>query len=157
MRNESAAAEEILLEVELPHAPDKVWRAITEADLAGRWLNTTDLRTEVGSRFHIQAVDDDPNAPPVVCEVIEAVPNRKLQWRQTERESDDGVRAVESIVTLQLVASPNGTRLRIVHDQFKEVRASLYGNVASLADRRQMRTPRRPKISCTLQSLRRAA
>jgi len=154
MKNESAA--EILLEVELPHAPDKVWRAITEADLAARWLNATDLRAQVGSRFHIQALDGDPQAPPVVCEVIEAVPNRKLQWRQIERESDDA-RAVESVVTLQLIAAPVGTRLRIVHDQFKEVRASLYDNVVSLADRRQMRSLRTPEITCASPTLRRAA
>ena len=70
MKNECDAPEEILLEIELPHAPGKVWRAITDADLARQWLMATGLRAEVGNRFHLPAASGDPQAPPVTCEVI---------------------------------------------------------------------------------------
>ena len=34
----ASASDDVLLEIDLPHAPDTVWRAITETDLVGEWL-----------------------------------------------------------------------------------------------------------------------
>ena len=138
MKNEPSAPEDVVLEVDLPHPPDKVWRAMTEADLVGQWLEATDLRTEVGSRFRVPPADGSADTPPVDCEVIEAVPNERLQWRQHERESATASHLVESIVTLQLLPTPLGTRLRIVHDGFRYVRT----NAVSLAGARSRRSMR---------------
>ena len=66
MKTEAATTDDVVLDVDLPHAPETVWRAITEADLVGRWLMATGLRAEVGSRFHLPASDGDADAPPAL-------------------------------------------------------------------------------------------
>jgi uncharacterized protein YndB with AHSA1/START domain len=146
---------DVLLEVDLPHSPEKVWRAITEADLVAEWLMASGLRPEVGSRFQVPSADPRSRTPAVECEVTEAIPNCKLQWRQRERETEQGSCAVESTVTLQLLPTSTGTQLRIVHEGFRQV--SIAAKVVALADRRQRRLARAPKITCALAAHRLAA
>ena len=149
MTNDTALSEDVFLEVDLPHTPDKVWRAIADADLVGQWLEARGLRPEVGCRFRLSPAEGTADAPPVECEVVEAVPGRKLEWRQREHDGDD--HAVESFVTLELMSTTRGTRLRIVHDRFREVTAAT--TIVALSDARRARRARVSSIVC----LRRAA
>ena len=153
MNAESTASEDVMLEIDLPHPPEKVWRAISEGDLAGQWLEAAGLRAELGSRFRLPPADGKPDSPMVDCEVVETVPNERLQWRQSERESTTATHTVESIVTLQLLPMSFGTRLRIVHDDFRYVRT----NVISLATTRSRRGSRKARTTCAIQTLRLAA
>jgi uncharacterized protein YndB with AHSA1/START domain len=150
MKAEPVTPESIRLEVDLPEPPEKVWRAMSDAHLAGRWLDATDLRAEVGCRFRMRPADGSHDSPNVDCEIIEAVPNERLRWLQHERESATDTHVVESIVTLELSPTSHGTRLRIVHDGFRHVRT----HVVALASTRQRR---KAKVTGSMQSLRLAA
>lgn len=94
--------EPIVVECDLPHPPAQVWRALTEPALLGQWLQ-------------------DPGRSPIDHQVLEAEPNRKLRWRQTEDgDAGSGWRPVESVVTIELtVRTDGGTHLRLVHDGFR--------------------------------------
>jgi len=162
MKHESTSPDDVVVECDLPHAPEKVWRAITDQDLLGRWLAPADLRPEVGARFRLQPVESAPGAAMIDCEVIEAVPHRTLRWRQTEKEGSENS-SVESIVTFELLPNRSGTHLRVIHDQFRRVAIEARtadSNVVPFerrkASTRATRT-RRPTIVCCLGALRRAA
>jgi len=145
----------VVVDCDLPHSPEKVWQAITDADLLAQWLTPSDLRPEVGARFRLPPAVPANDAPLVDCEVIEAVPQRTLRWRQIERESASETSHVESIVTLELFPNTRGTHLRIVHDQFRRVRIEARATGANVIPFGRRKTSARvPTIVC---ALRRAA
>ena len=45
----------LVIEREMPHAPDKIWRALTQPALLEEWLMRTDLEPRVGRRFAFRA------------------------------------------------------------------------------------------------------
>jgi uncharacterized protein YndB with AHSA1/START domain len=161
MTREAKISDDVVLECDLPQSPEKVWRALTDQDLLGRWLMPTDLRPEVGTHFRLLPAEPTHDAPMVDCEVIEAIPHRTLRWRQTEREASSATTSIESIVTFELSPSQRGTHLRVVHDQFRRVAIEARSsdtNVIRLADRHtRLQSRRLPKIVCALHAFRRAA
>src|SRR5688572_30556396 len=99
MKRSSEPCDAVEMECDLPHPPEKVWRALTDNDLLGAWLLPNDLRPEVGAHFSLQS----SNAHPVQCEIVEVVPQRRLCWRQRERP--DGFvdeQWIDSVVTVEL-------------------------------------------------------
>ena len=48
---------DIRTEVELRHPVRRVWRALTDQQLLGKWLGTTDLRPEEGVEFELRPLD----------------------------------------------------------------------------------------------------
>src|SRR6266498_2808466 len=46
-----AATRDIVVEDVLPHPPEKVWKALTTAELIGRWLMPNDFEPVAGKRF----------------------------------------------------------------------------------------------------------
>jgi uncharacterized protein YndB with AHSA1/START domain len=50
-----APSQSIVMEYDLPYSPAKVWRALTEPALLGRWLMATDMRARVGQQFTSKA------------------------------------------------------------------------------------------------------
>jgi len=115
--------ESILIECDLPEPPEKVWRALTEPELLGKWLMLSDLRAEVGARFHFRPDSTEGGNTPIDCEVLDVEPQRRLRWVQREHgDPKTGCPLVESVVTLEVEGIANGgTRLRLVHDGFTSV------------------------------------
>jgi uncharacterized protein YndB with AHSA1/START domain len=98
----------------LPHAPARVWRALTDPGLLARWLMPNDFRPELGHRFTFRTTPV-PAAGfdgVVHCEVLAIEPERLLRiaWR--------GNRRLDTTVTWTLVPEGTGTRLFVVHDGF---------------------------------------
>ncbi|MBU6430356.1 MAG: SRPBCC domain-containing protein [Cyanobacteria bacterium REEB65] len=92
-------ARTLVFERELPHAPPKVWRALTEVKLLDEWLMKSDFQPTVGHRFRFQG---DWGA--VECGVLVVVPNEKLAYRW------EGM-GLKTIVTWTLTPTADGTRL----------------------------------------------
>ncbi|TDE35508.1 SRPBCC domain-containing protein [Actinomadura sp. 6K520] len=97
----------------LPHPPAKVWRALTEPELLGRWLMPNDFKPVVGHRFTfaskpIPNVDFDGT---VVCRVLAIEEERllRISW---------GGGGLDTTVTWRLVPEGRGTRLFIEHAGF---------------------------------------
>jgi uncharacterized protein YndB with AHSA1/START domain len=99
MKDTANSEESVVVECDLPEPPEKVWRALTERKLLAQWLT--------------------PGDGPVEYKILEAEPNRKLRWRQSERD-ESNADWVDSVVTIDLFAIPGGgTHLRVVHDEFE--------------------------------------
>ena len=107
-----AGTRDIVVEDVVPHPPEKVWKALTTAELIGRWLMPNDFEPVVGKRFTFQTKPIDEWDGVVHCEVLEVVPQQRLvySWKGS---------TLDSVVTWTLRAEDGGTRLRMVHAGFR--------------------------------------
>jgi uncharacterized protein YndB with AHSA1/START domain len=122
-----AATRDIVMEDLLPHPPERVWRALTTADLIGRWLMPNDFEPVVGKRFTFTTRPIGDWDGVVHCQVLEVVPLRRLVYSWVGgTDSDSGKSSyaarLDSLVTWTLEAEGAGTRLRMVHSGFRSPR-----------------------------------
>lgn len=96
----------VMLERQLPHPPEKVWRALTQQPLIDEWLMKSDFRPEVGHRFQLKA-----DWGTVDCEVLEVEPQRALAYRWDAY-------GLRSIVRWTLDATAAGTSLTMEQTGF---------------------------------------
>lgn len=75
MTQAAASTRSVVMERVVPHSPDKVWRALTEAGLIQEWLMKSDFRPEVGHRFEFRA-----DWGSVGGEVLTAEPPQRLAY-----------------------------------------------------------------------------
>jgi len=105
--------ESISLEFDLPHRPEKVWRALTEPALLAEWLlPVIGLKLERGAEFTFKTQPVGGWDGIVHCRIAEIETGRKLRY-------DWGVGAMATVVTFTLEPTPSGTRLSLVHSGFK--------------------------------------
>ena len=97
----------VVVEREIPHPPEKIWRALTQPHLIGEWLMTNNFRPVVGHRFDLSA---DWGA--VDCRVLTVEPNRRLSYTWDTKD-------LESLVTWTLTPTSTGTRLRMEQTGFR--------------------------------------
>ena len=104
--------EAIAIEIELAHAPEKVWRAITDAELLSEWLlPVLDLKLEPGGTFTFTAPPQPGWDGRVDCRFIESEANRKLRYSWS-------VGSMETVVTFTLNPTATGTKLTVVQSGF---------------------------------------
>jgi uncharacterized protein YndB with AHSA1/START domain len=111
---------EVRLEIEIAHPPERVWRALTDAQLLGEWFMPTDLVPEVGGRFTLEPGTLAGFLGPVSGELTELAPPRRLVmlW-QGEK--------LHTRVVWELTAADDGCRLQIVQSGFIGAPAALRG------------------------------
>jgi uncharacterized protein YndB with AHSA1/START domain len=97
----------VIVEREIPHPPEKIWRALTQPHLIAEWLMQNDFKSAVGHRFRLSA---DWGA--VDCEVLTLEPNRTLSYSWAAH-------GLESVVTWTLTPAAAGTHLRMEQTGFK--------------------------------------
>ncbi|MBC6982528.1 SRPBCC domain-containing protein [Caulobacter sp. 17J80-11] len=113
----TAAATEtrsVVLERDLAHPPEKVWRALTQPHLIEAWLMKTDFEPVVGRRFDFRA-----DWGSVDCEVLEIEPNRTLSYTWAAY-------GLESVVTWTLSPAGAGTHLRMEQSGFRADQEQAY-------------------------------
>jgi uncharacterized protein YndB with AHSA1/START domain len=116
----------ISFEYDLPHAPEKVWRALTDPALLAEWLlPVVGFRLEPGAAFELKTQAYPGWDGTVSCQMLEIELYRKLSytWR---------VPFLDTVVTFTLTPTASGTRLSIVQSGFKseqkqEAGGSRYG------------------------------
>ncbi|MBB5916412.1 uncharacterized protein YndB with AHSA1/START domain [Nocardia transvalensis] len=97
-----------------PHAPDQVWRVLTEPDLLARWLmRSVGFDTAVGTHF-IFAVPSEPAAG-VACEVLTSRPREQLTVSWVDLRADYPARW---IVDWAIRPQGRGTRLLLTQTGF---------------------------------------
>jgi uncharacterized protein YndB with AHSA1/START domain len=65
----------VVVEREIPHAPEKIWRALTEPHLIEEWLMRNDFEPVVDRKFNLTG---DWGA--VDCQVLTVQPHRRLSY-----------------------------------------------------------------------------
>jgi uncharacterized protein YndB with AHSA1/START domain len=128
MEQRLATKPSLALQRHYPVAPEKVWRAWTDAEAVKRWwgpgpgepVSLAELDVRVGGRFRI--VFGGPDGKMHECAGVykEVVPNRKLvftwHWPNSTPER-------VSVVTIIFQAVKNGTELVFKHEQLFDEKA----------------------------------
>jgi uncharacterized protein YndB with AHSA1/START domain len=112
---EKTEARSICVEYDLPHAPGKVWRALTESGLLAAWLMPNDIRPVVGHRFTFKAPPMPGWDGIVQCEVLDVQPQKLLRYSWSGGAQDS---RLESVVCWTLTPTPQGTKLALEHSGF---------------------------------------
>jgi uncharacterized protein YndB with AHSA1/START domain len=105
--------ETIAFDFDLPHAPEKVWRALTDPALLSEWLlPVADLQLDPGAAFTFRTQPYPGWDGTVSCRFLEIEPLRKLSYTWD-------VPFLETVVTFTLTPTASGTRLSLVQSGFK--------------------------------------
>jgi uncharacterized protein YndB with AHSA1/START domain len=116
-----AQTEAISLEFELPHSPEKVWRALTDPALLAEWLlPVVDLKLAPGAAFTFKTQPYPGWDGTVNCQFIEIEKFRKLSYTWT-------VPFLATVVTFTLTPTASGTRLSLLQSGFKEDQKREFG------------------------------
>ncbi len=105
-----------------PHAPETIWKALTSADLVGRWLmEPKGFAPVTGNRFTFQTTPAGAWNGVIQCEVLEVIPERRLvfAWKGGDDGNTGYGSRLDTVVTWSLSPVENGTRFRVVHSGFE--------------------------------------
>lgn len=104
----------VVVEREVPFAPEKIWRALTQPHLIEAWLMKNDFAPAVDHRFKLSA-----DWGSVDCKVLALEPNRTLSYTWAAY-------GLESIVTWTLSPTSTGTHLRMEQSGFRPDQTQAY-------------------------------
>jgi uncharacterized protein YndB with AHSA1/START domain len=108
----------VVLEREMAHAPEKVWRALTEGHLIAEWLMKNDFAPVVGRKFTFRA-EPQPHWNGVVdCEVLEIEPGRRLVYRW-DASGDEAATGIKTVVSWTLTPTATGVRVLMEQSGFR--------------------------------------
>ncbi|MEO3999616.1 SRPBCC domain-containing protein [Mesorhizobium sp. CAU 1732] len=97
----------VVVEREIAHPPEKIWRALTQPHLIEEWLMKNTFKPEMGHQFNLSAqwgfVD---------CEIRTVEPNKTLAYSWNTKD-------LESVVTWTLTPTGTGTVLRMEQTGFR--------------------------------------
>jgi uncharacterized protein YndB with AHSA1/START domain len=112
----------VVVEREIAHAPEKLWRALTQPHLIEEWLMKNDFSPVVGHRFNISA----DWGGVLDCEVLAVEPNRTLSYTWNLAHHDPAFN-LQSVVTFTLTPTAKGTHLRMEQSGFRPEQRRAYG------------------------------
>ena len=118
MSQRPADVRTLVIERELPHPPEKIWRALTQGPLLEAWLMRNDFQPVVGHAFSFRAAPMPHWNGVTDCRVLAVEPNQKLSysWNASGAEAAGGLKTV---VTWTLTPTKGGTLLRMEQSGFR--------------------------------------
>src|SRR3954471_23984828 len=96
----------VVVERDIAHPPEKLWRALTQPHLIAEWLMKNDFAPAVGHRFTLTG-----DWGSVDCEVLVLEPHKTLSYSWTAM-------GLGTVVTIGLTPSGAGTHLRVEQSGF---------------------------------------
>jgi uncharacterized protein YndB with AHSA1/START domain len=123
--NTATGTRTVTVEREIPHPPEKIWRALTEPHLIEAWLMKNDFGLDLGHRFQLRG-----DWGHVDCEILDVDPGRTLSYSWNHPHADPAF-DLESIVTFTLEPAGEpagaGTLLRIEQTGFRPEQKQAFG------------------------------
>ena len=110
----SEATRSVVVEREMPHPPEKVWRTLTQPLLIEEWLMKNDFEPVEDHRFKLTA-----SWGAVDCQVLAVEPKKRLSYTWAAY-------GLESVVTWTLTPTSTGTHLRMEHSGFRSDHEQAY-------------------------------
>ena len=110
------------VERDLPHPPEKLWRALTQPHLIEEWLMRNDFAPVVGHRFNLRG----DWGGVLDCEVLAIEAERSLSYTWNFTHADPAY-DLKSVVTFTLTPTDAGTRLRMEQSGFRPGQKQAYG------------------------------
>lgn len=114
MTQTSSETRTVIIEREMAHPPEKIWRALSQPHLIQEWLMKNDFVGVVGHRFRFT---DDWGS--VECEVLTVDPPKTLCYTWCAMGSS-------TVVTWTLTPKGAGTLLRMEHSGFSPGQRQAY-------------------------------
>lgn len=114
----------ISFEFDLPHPPEKVWRALTDPVLLAEWLLPivgVDLALEPGAAFTFKTQPYPGWDGTVNCRMLEIETRRKLSYTWVVGDM------LNTVVTFTLTPTASGTRLNLVQSGFTPEQKQNFG------------------------------
>jgi uncharacterized protein YndB with AHSA1/START domain len=122
MNETSTETRSVVVEREIAHPPEKLWRALTQPHLVEEWLMKNDFKPEVGHRFQLKG----DWGGVLDCEVLAVEPRRALTYTWNFAH-DDPAFNLQSVVSFTLTPTPAGTQLRVEQSGFRPEQKQAYG------------------------------
>lgn len=115
----AAPSRTLVIEREMPHPPEKIWRALTQGPLIEQWLMKNDFQPVVGHRFSFRSTPV-PNWDGLIeAEVLVVEPNSRLSYSWSTM-------GMHSVVLWTLTPTAAGTHLRMEHSGFRSEEDAAY-------------------------------
>jgi len=114
-----ADALSLVVERDMPHPPEKIWRALTQGPLLEEWLMKNDFQPVVGHRFSFRATPVKNWDGIIDCEVLVVEPPSRLSYSW-------GTLGTKSAVTWTLTPTQGGTHLRMEQTGFRSEQDAAY-------------------------------
>jgi uncharacterized protein YndB with AHSA1/START domain len=119
MTTQTTQSRTLVIEREMPHPPEKVWRALTESSLMEEWLMKNDFHPEVGRQFQFRSTPV-PNWDGIIdSQVLVVEPALRLSYSWSTM-------GMESVVTWTLTPTERGTHVRMEHSGFPSEESASY-------------------------------
>ena len=113
----------ISFEFDLPHSPEKVWRALTDPVLLAEWLlPVVGFTLEPGTAFRFKTQPYPGWDGTVNCRILEIDARRKLSYTWVVGDME-----LDTVVTFTLAPTESGTRLSLVQSGFKPEQKQNFG------------------------------
>jgi uncharacterized protein YndB with AHSA1/START domain len=122
MNQTSIETRSVVVEREISHPPEKIWRALTQPHLIAEWLMKNDFMPVVGHCFKLRGEWGGV----LDCEVLAVEPNNTLSYTWNFMH-DDAAYNLKSVVTFTLTPTGTGTLLRMEQVGFRPDQKQAFG------------------------------
>jgi uncharacterized protein YndB with AHSA1/START domain len=112
---------DIVVDKDIPHPPEAVWKALTTAEAIARWIKEpVGFEPVVGNRFTFQTTPAGAWDGVIRCQVLEVKPHERFAyaWKGGHEANVGYGSRLDTVVTFILTRIEAGTRLRLVHSGF---------------------------------------
>lgn len=116
---EAATTRSLVIEREMPHPPEKIWRALTQGPLIEEWLMKNDFQPVVGHQFSFRSTPVPGWDGIIQSEVLTIEPNSRLSYSW-------GTMGATSLVTWTLTPTKAGTHVRMEQTGFRSEQDAAY-------------------------------
>jgi uncharacterized protein YndB with AHSA1/START domain len=112
----------VVVEREIAHPPEKIWRALTQPHLIEEWLMKNDFKPVVGHVFNLRG----DWGGVLDCEVLAVEPHTKLSYTWNFKHAEAAYN-LTSVVMWTLTPTRSGTHLRMEQSGFRPDQPQAYG------------------------------
>lgn len=118
MNEGSTEARSVVVEREIAHPPEKLWRALTQPHLIEEWLMKNDFQPLVGHRFNFRTTPLPHWNGVVDCQVLIVEPHERLSY-SWNASGDEAANGLKTVVTWTLTPTKGGTHVRMEQSGFR--------------------------------------
>ena len=117
--NEPATTRSLVIEREMPHPAEKIWRALTQGPLIEEWLMKNDFQPVVGHAFNFRSTPVPGWNGIIDSQVLLIEPNSRLSYSCSTM-------GMNSVVTWTLTPTKAGTHVRMEQTGFRSEQDAAY-------------------------------
>ena len=113
------ATRSLVIEKELPHPLEKIWRALTQGSLIKEWLMDNDFEPVVGHKFNFRSTPVPGWNGIIDSEILVVEANKKLSYSWSSM-------GLQTVVIWTLAATQGGTLVRMEQSGFPQDQDAAY-------------------------------